>query len=174
MSKSKLGFTIAAVAAITLVLALSACFNDKKPLIKASGPIVGEFVSEDGSKLTFTHDGGKNWKSGEVLVELAADAEYILEGRANNTVYRYKFNFRQGDAMYVIPDDMQLSDGAEWFAKCRFTYMLGGTIWIEPYSREDVKIVFQRVVPEYPVNTGEGGTYDLVPGEGPYYSVTRR
>ena len=126
------------------VLTLTACHHEKPPDSKATAPLAGVFVTAGGSRLTFTGDGDNDWSGGDVLVELAADAEYLLEGRANNTVYRYVFGFQNKDANYDVADDFQLSTGTEWFAKCRSRYAAAGVLTLDPYSPSGDRLIFTR------------------------------
>ena len=120
--------------------------TEKPPETKASGPLAGEFVTEGGSKLTFIEDGVDDYRdSGYVLVEFAPDAEYLLEGRENNKVYRYVFGIRTMPAPYDVADDFQLSNGGEWFANCHSIYTVQGGLLLDPYSPEGDELKFERV-----------------------------
>ena len=157
---------IAALCALTL----TACHDNKPPDSKADVPLAGVFATEGGSKLTFTDDGDNDWSSGDVLVEFAADAEYLLEGRENNTIYRYVFGLNNLPAPYDRADDFQLSNGEEWFANCRSHYRIWSDVSLRltPYLLEGEQLIFERaVVP------GDGKTYDIVPGENGYIDIDR-
>jgi hypothetical protein len=136
-----------------------------------NSPITGEYITASGSKLTFLEDGAEDyWDSGFVLVELAADAEYLLEGRENNTVYRYVFGLNNLPAPYDRADDFQLSNGEEWFANCHSHYRIWSDVSLRltPYLLEGEQLIFERaVVP------GDGKTYDIVPGENGYIDIDR-
>ena len=159
------------LAVVLCLLTLTAC-GGPKPIFKATGPLDEELVTEGGSKLTFIDGGGRDWKTGEVLVELAAEDEYLLEGHDNNKVYRYKFGFQNGNAAYAVEDDFQLRDGDGLFAKCRSAYALG-TLLLKPYAREGVELVFNRIPEEYEVNTGDGGTYKFYLKDSGYFGVEK-
>jgi|GEM_PF-2652652 len=145
--------------------------KDKPPVSSMSGPITGEYVTAGGSKLTFLEDGAEDyWDSGFVIVEFAGDAEYLLEGRENTTVYRYVFGMNNLPAPYDVADDFQLSTGEEWFANCHSHYRICSDVSLKltPYLLEGEELIFERMtVP------GEGGTYDLVPGETGYFDFTK-
>ena len=145
--------------------------KDKPPEMSMSSPIVGEYVTEGGSKLTFLEDEVNDyWDTGFVLVEFADDAEYLLEGRENNTVYRYVFGLNNLPAPYDVANDFQLSNGDEWFANCHSFYKIWSNVSLRltPYLLEGGELIFERVtVP------GEGGTYDLVPGKNGYFDFTK-
>jgi hypothetical protein len=145
--------------------------EDKPPVSSMSGPITGEYFTEGGSKLTFLEDGAEDyWDSGFVLVEFANDAEYLLEGRENNTVYRYVFGLNNLPAPYDVADDFQLSTGDEWFANCHSFYRVWSDVSLRltPYLLEGDELRFERaIIP------GEGKAYDLVPGENGYFDFTK-
>ena len=144
--------------------------KEEPPVSKETGPLVGEFVTEGGSKLTFTDDGVSDyWDTGYVLVELADDAEYLLEGRENNKTYRYLFGIRNEPAPYDVADAFSLLDGAEKFAMCGSRYTALCDLLLDPYSPDGEELLFERVaVPS------EGGTYDLVQKENGYFEVIKR
>jgi len=167
------------ILAITFTLsALTGCgiirpqSTEKPPETRETKPLTGEFVTEGGSKLTFVEDGVSDyWDTGYVLVEFAADAQYLLEGRENNTTYRYVFSKHNLPAPYDVADDFQLSTGEEWFANCQSIYTAYGDLLLDPYILEGDELMF-----EYVKTPSKGVRYDLVPGDGnnPYYKVEKK
>jgi len=148
--------------------------KNKPPVTNMSGPIAGEYVTEGGSKLTFIEDDVNDyWDTGFVRVEFADDAEYLLEDRENNTTYRYVFGMNNLPAPYDVADDFQLSNGDEWFANCHSFYRVWSSVSLRltPYLLEGKELIFERVVA-----SGEGGRYDLAPGDNnsPYYKVEEK
>ena len=129
--------------------------KDKLPETSMSVPIVGEYATEGGSRLTFLEDDVNDyWDTGSVLVEFAADAEYLLGGRGNNIVYRYVFSLNNLPAPYDVADDFQLCSDGEWFANCHSFYRIWSSVSLRltPYLLEGDELIFERVtVP------GEGG-----------------
>ena len=161
--------TLAAVFAAALMLyGITACHIEKPPDTKAAAPLVGEFATAGGSRLTFADDGDNDWSAGDVLVEFAADAEYLLEGRANNTLYHYVFGMHNLPAPYDVADDFQLSNGEEWFANCHSRYTATDILLLQPYSPGGEELAFRRVAA-----AGKGGTYSLVPGDNGYFTFTK-
>ena len=145
--RKRIIFTISSTVILCGVVACGILFHqskEKPPDSKATVPLVGEFVTTGGSRLTFTNDGDNDWSTGEVLVELADDAEYLLEGRSNNTVYRYVFGMNNLPANYDVADDFQLSNGEEWFMKCHSRYTKAGDIMLDPYSPSGNGLIFER------------------------------
>ena len=142
--------------------------SNKSPDSKGTAPLIGEFITIGGSKLTFIDDGDKDLSTGNVLVELSNDTEYLLEGGENNTVYRYVFGMNNLPANYDVADDFQLSNGKEWFVMCHSRYTGNGELILNPYSPSGDEIIF-----EHAVNHGEGGTYNLVPKENGYFEVKK-
>ena len=125
-----------------MLCSLTGCHDNKPPDGKATTPLIGEFITVGGSKLTFTHTGDSDWSTGEVLVEFYEDAEYLLEGRTNNTVYQYVFGMNNLPANYDVADDFQLSNGEEWFAKCHSRYTVDEII-LKPYSPSGDELIFK-------------------------------
>ena len=155
---------------VLMLCSLTGCgYNGNKPPdSKVATPLVGEFVTVGGSKLTFTDDGDEDLSTGNVLVELSNDTEYLLEGRENNIVYRYIFSMNNLPANYDVADDFQLSNGDEWFAMCHSRYTGNGEFILKPYLPSGDEIIFERVV-----DHGEGGTYNLVPKKNGYFEVIK-
>jgi len=119
--------------------------SNKPPSSKAKQCLKGEFITEYGSKLTFIDCDDKDWSTGEVLVELASDADYLLEGKDNNTIYRYGFGWHHLPVNYDVADDIQLSNGNDWFAKC-FSRYTGDYLILNPYLPSGDELIFKRVI----------------------------
>ena len=128
-----------------------------------TAPLVAEFVTQGGSKLTFTGDGDygvnnfNDWSWGIALVEFASDAEFLLEGRENNAAYRYSFTFFEFSANYDVADGFELYDGDKSFARCSLdfgSHSSPGDVPRGLYTKDPAgeRLEFERVtVP------GEGG-----------------
>jgi hypothetical protein len=136
--------------AAILLCGLAACgiifpqSTEKPPISKATGSLVGEFVTKGGSKLTFIDDGGNDWSSGDVLVEFAADSEYLLEGRENNKIYRYSFSYNNISVEYDVAERFELYDGEKMFAGCNVKCMNDSSISLYTTAPDGVKIEFER------------------------------
>ena len=128
---------------ITIMLCgLTGCHDNKPPDGKVTAPLIGEFITADGSKLTFISKNDNDWSTGEVLVELSEDAEYLLEERTNNVVYRYVFGMNNLPANYDVADDFGLTDGKEWFFHCHSKYTADEII-LKPYSPYGDELIFK-------------------------------
>ena len=117
--------------------------TEKPPVSKAIGPLAGEFVTENGSRLTFIDGGGNDWSSGDVLVEFLSDAEYLLDGRENNIVYRYSFSYHNMDVNYDAAEMFELNDGEKLFAGCGVRLMNDGGISLYTTAPGGEKIEFE-------------------------------
>ena len=118
--------------------------TEKPPDSKATEPLVGEFITEGGSRLIFIDNGGSNRTSGDVLVKFASDAECLLEGRENNAVYCYSFSYHNIDAQYDVAERFELYDGETLFAGCNVILMNGVNISFETIASDGERIVFER------------------------------
>ena len=140
----------AALFSAILLCSLAACgmffpqSTEKPPVSKATGPLAGEFVTEKGSKLTFIDGGGNDWTSGDVLVEFLPDAEYLLEGRENNKIYRYSFSYNNISVEYDVAEMFELCDGEKMFAGCSVRLIKNGGISLYTTDLGGEKIEFER------------------------------
>jgi len=142
--------TLAILAAAILFCGLTGCgiffpqSTEKPPVSKATGPLVGEFVTKGGSRLTFIDGGGKDWSSGDALVEFTSDAEYLLDGRENNKVYRYSFSYNNISVEYDVAERFELCDGEKMFAGCSVRLIKNGGISLYTTDLGGEKIEFER------------------------------